>query len=201
MQAHAQRRQGDDAGDDLGERVGHEGRGAGEQLLQDDADRPYVGAHVHVASDAQLLGRHVQGRAHLRRLVRQLALVAGELRDAEVEDLHHRRAVGPARQEHVGRLQIAVHDPGDVGLGQRLERLQHVVDDLLDGQRPVLLERPLEVLPLEVLHHHVGRAARVRGHVEHPGHVLALDLRGGAGLAGEASDGLGMLGARRAAGT
>lgn len=48
----------------FGQRFGGEGALAGEQLVQHDAERPEVGTGVDAAGVAQLLGRHVAGRAH-----------------------------------------------------------------------------------------------------------------------------------------
>ena len=60
------------------------------------------------------------------------------LRDPEVEHLHAGRAVGAAGEEQVRRLEVAVHDAGRVRLGDGLARLEHVVDRLLERQRPAL---------------------------------------------------------------
>ena len=51
------------------------------------------------------------------------------------------------------------------------------------GSGPRCSQRRGEIAALQVLHHHVGRAVLERPHVEHAGHVLALDLDGGARLA------------------
>ena len=68
-------------------------------------------------------------------------------------------------------------------------------------KRAALREDVGEVAPLEVLHHDVGRAVGERADVDHPGDVLALDARGGARLAHEARDGLGVRGGLAARGT
>ena len=66
-----------------------------EQLEEDDAERPDVGARVDVARRAHLLGRHVERRAEHRPRLREAAADAAagardRLGDAEVEHLHAR---------------------------------------------------------------------------------------------------------------
>ena len=100
--------------------------------------------------------------------------------------------VGPAHDEQVRRLQIAVHDPERVRLGQRLARLQHEIDGLLERQRATQPHPLGEVVTLEELHHHVRRAGIERTDVDHPRDVLARDLDGRARLAREALDRLGV---------
>ena len=87
-----------------------------------------------------------------------------------------------------------MHDPGEVGLGDGGERLEHVVDDLGDRERPALLQDAREVLSFEVLEHDVGEAAVELAHVHHRGHVVVLDARRGARLVEEARRRLGVPG-------
>ena len=79
-------------------------------------------------------------------------------------------------------------DARRVRLRERLERLQHVVDDLGERQRPLHGEQLLEVAALEVLHDEEGRARGRGTDVDDAGDVLARDARGGLGLASEALD-------------
>ena len=51
----------------LGHRLAAEGRLPGDELVEDDAQRPDVRAVGHVPRGAHLLRRHVHGRAHHRR--------------------------------------------------------------------------------------------------------------------------------------
>ena len=67
------------------------------------------------------------------------------LRDPEVEHLHGDRAIGAPREEEVRRLEIAVHDPGSVRLGDRLARFEHVAHGLVERQRGELFEVRREV--------------------------------------------------------
>ncbi len=181
---------------ELGDGLGAEGDVPGEQLEEDDAERPDVGALVDVARRPELLGSHVARRAHDGRGLRHgLALIGreGDLRDAEVEDLDGRRAVGPVREEQVRGLEIAVDDAVRVGLGEGLAGLQHVLDGLLSAERAALLDEVREVAAFEVLHLHERRAVLEHADVGDLGDVLARDLARGLGLAAEALDELSVL--------
>lgn len=109
-----------------------------------------------------------------------------ELRDAEVEQLEQRAAVGSRGQEQIRRLQIAMHDAGRVGLGQRLARLQHIGDGLRYRQRAALLDDALQVAPRQVLHHDVGQTLFQVSYVVDLRHVVAAESCGNARLALEA---------------
>ena len=167
-----------------------EDRRGREQLEEDRAERPDVRAEVDVLQAAHLLGRHVERRAHHRvgRGQVRRVLVDG-LRDAEVEDLHARRAVGRLGDEEVLRLEVAMDDAELVRLADRLARLEEVVDGLVDRQRAPRAEDLREVAAGEVLHHDVRRAVRERADLEDADDVLALNRCGGAGLADETSGG------------
>ncbi len=80
---------------------------------------------------------------------------------------------------------------GGVGVGEGLAGLEDVVDGDLHRERPLVAEERAQVLPFEVLHHQVGRAAVERTGVAHAGDVLALHLRGGLAFAEEALDHVG----------
>jgi hypothetical protein len=137
---------------------------AGQELPQDDADRPDVGAVVDLV-DAPLLRGHVrhgareagQGRPgpqHAGVVGTAGPVSAGEqLGDAEVEDLD-----APARgHEDVVRLQIAVDDVERVRVHQR----GHHRDDDLDRaprRHRAGGEEAGQRLAVEQLQHHVRRA-------------------------------------------
>ncbi len=108
---------------------------AGEELVHDRAERPDVGPAVVAARRAHLLRRHVLRRAHhglrLREPVvgpRRVDRARG-LRDAEVEDLHARRAVVALREKEIRRL--GCHDGRCRGRAPQPapRSLEHVVDD------------------------------------------------------------------------
>ena len=132
-------------------------RRAGEQLVEQDARRVDVAAGVGRAG-GDLLGRQVRDRAHDRARVAGARLRRRD-REAEVGDL---RLPGLGDQ-HVLRLDVAVHDPDPVRLGEPGEHLlhdgerrghaegaagaQHVaqraaVDQLHDEEQPVADRRP-----------------------------------------------------------
>ena len=114
------------------------GEQAGDHLVGDDAERVDVGRAVdRLALD--LLGRHVLRRAEAhagarQRLELQLALELRQLGEAEVEHLDLPRAALAAvtDEDHVLRLEIAVHDVLPVRGG---ERLRDLADDDVDVRR------------------------------------------------------------------
>jgi hypothetical protein len=109
-----------------------------------------------------------------------------DLRDAEVEHLDRGRPVGAVGEKEIRGLEVAMNDAERVRLGERLARLEHELERLVDGERAALRERVREVEPLEVLHHDVRRTVGQRPHVAHLRDVLALDARCGARFAHEA---------------
>ena len=132
-------------------------RRAGEQLVEQDARRVDVAAGVGRAG-GDLLGRQVRDRAQDRARVAGARLRRRD-REPEVGDL---RLPGLGDQ-HVLRLDVAVHDPEPVRLGEPGEHLlhdgerrghaegaagaQHVaqraaVDQLHDEEQPVADRRP-----------------------------------------------------------
>ena len=117
-----------------------ERRLAREELVEDDAERPDVGARVDVAR------RRAAARATCRAASRAAEPVLRRARcprPASV-DASRCRSRAPSRapcrrrrrvEEEVLGLEIAVHDAERVRLGERLARLEHVVDGLGDRQR------------------------------------------------------------------
>ena len=170
---------------DLDDVAAVECRAAREHLEQHGADREQIAAGVDgLAGD--LLGRHVARRAHQHPCPRQVCgrversrqLRVARPRQAEIEQLH---AVG--REEHVGRLEVAVDDA--LGM-QRRERGQHPEADghgIGHAQRPApqaLGQR----LTLEQLHGDEQLAALLADLIE-LADVRVVDPRGGPGFAPE----------------
>ncbi len=81
---------------------------AGDHLVQHDAERPDIGPHIAALAD-EMLGRHVGDGADRRAGARQRR-AAGQLGDAEVEDLH----LAATREHDVRRLDVAMDDVGVV---------------------------------------------------------------------------------------
>jgi hypothetical protein len=101
--------------------------GAGQQFVEQHAERIDVGARVDVEPrHLRLLGRHVLGRAEDLRVLREQRLLgqlgAGRLGDAEVDHLRHRHAV-VQRHQHVARLDVAMDDALVVRVLDRLADL------------------------------------------------------------------------------
>ena len=87
-----------------------------------------------------LLRRHVGRRAAAHTLPPE------GVSHPEVEDLH----LAPVGDEHVGGLEVPVHDPLGVGVGEPARHLHGDVHRLLDRQRPVV-EPLLQGLPVQEL--------------------------------------------------
>ena len=175
---------------DLDGRGARVGLAAGEHLVEHDAHRVDVRAGVAHAVRHEL-GREVGdgaedgaggGRGDLRDGARQ----------AEVGDLD--ATVG--RQQHVLRLDVAVHQVRAVGRGQRVEDRLGRGQRLGDAQRAALAQVPAQVGALDVLHREVAGLA-VDALVEDAHEARVGELGRGACLAAEAGDELGPAGALR----
>jgi hypothetical protein len=133
---------------DLDRCVAVERYGAGQHLVEHDADRIQVGALIDRCA-TRLLGREVlrgpDDRAGLGHLARPRA------RDPEVR--HLQAAVGV--DENVVRLDVAVDDALSVREADGAEDLAGVGDRALDGQRATREDQLLERPPLDVLHRDV----------------------------------------------
>ena len=101
-------------------------RPPGQRRPEQAAERVDVGLGAGLPAGVQL-GRHVAGRADGR--VRGAGLLAADLAgDAEVGEVGGEPAVGTTAQQHVGRLDVAVHQSGRVRVGQTVGDLLHQVD-------------------------------------------------------------------------
>ncbi len=60
--------------------------------------------------------------------------------------------------QHVGRLDVAVHDPGGVRGADRVEQVEAEAGDQVDPQRAVLLDQLQQGLRAHVLHDQPGPA-------------------------------------------
>ena len=165
--------------------VGAEGERAGEDLVQDDAQRVDVAAVVGGFA-AGLLGGHVidgaddgaglgHGRPRLERA-----------RDAEVGD----EGVPVAVDQDVLRLEVAVHDPGLVRRLERLGDLARQRQRPFDRQRPLALQQRFEIFPLDELHRDELEVARLAEVVDAQD-VLVGDAAGQQDLALEPFEDLG----------
>ena len=137
---------------DVDGRVAGERQVAAEHLVQHDPHR----VDVRLGADRQaagLLRREVLGGADDRPHLGHL-LGVGRPGDAEVGHLEP-ALVG---QDHVVRLDVAVHHPLAVGGVERGQRLGGVVDRLGLGQRGAAGDLLLERRPVQVLHRDVRRA-------------------------------------------
>jgi hypothetical protein len=111
---------------------------------------------------AHRFGRQVQGRANQliagRRTEVRCAERARDLRDAEIENFRDHLAIGPAREEDVARLQVAVNDAPIVSRPERRGNRNEQARDLALGELFAALEMELQIFPLQEFHHQVGCA-------------------------------------------
>ena len=158
----------------------------GEQLVEHDPDRVEVGARVDRVA-LRLLGREVLRGAHDRAGLGHVGRAGA--RDPEVGDLGAPLVV----DDHVVRLDVAVHDPAPVGEARGLEDLDHEVDRERRLERAVVAHDLLEVAALQELHRDVVGAVPLAA-VEDLHDVGVLQPGGAGRLAAEALDELGVLG-------
>ena len=166
----------------LGGRRGRYGVDAGERLVEHQSQRVQVGLHARDPA-LRLLGRHVCRRADDVAGERQ-AVLPDQAGHPEVGELDHpgvaRRGVG---QEHVRRLEVAVHDAVGVGMGERIAQGVPDPDDVAVRQPPVL-ERDRKRVAAHQLGDQVGALVVDRGLIQ--GHDPRVrQLRGRPGLAFE----------------
>ena len=118
------------------------GQAAGQQLVQDHAQRVHVAARVELERIGEhLLGAHVGERADELPdvgLQRRLRVAVGDARHAEVEDL---RLPGFVDQD-VARLQVAVDDAALVRVVDRVADLRHQLQPLARVQMMLLRRKP-----------------------------------------------------------
>jgi len=169
---------------DLHRRVGRERRFAGEQFVQDAAERVHVGARVDGVA-AGLLGRQVLGSAdHGAALGHALLVVEHRLGDAEVDDLHRAALV----DHDVRGLDVAVDDAAPMAEAERLAHVGHDFDRALGFERPVDAKDVSQAETVDVLHHDVGEQSVLRldlAGVVHRGDRGVIETRGVARLAPE----------------
>ena len=174
-----------------------ERKDAADHLVDDDGERIDVGATVD-ADAAHVLGRDVPGRAK-ELLVQRERRLAGELRDAEVGELHELRVVIAlvlAHEQDVLGLEIAMDD---AHLMRASERARHLHADA-GGARPreaTALDVHEQRIAFDELHDEIRDAVRLAD-VGNLDDVLVVDAIDGARLAQEA---LAMLGDERQLGT
>ncbi len=152
-----------------------------QRLVQDAAERVDVRARIDVLA-FRLLGGHVfrcaDGGAGLGEAAR-----AKHLRDAEVRQQHVPRTL--CVDQHVGRLDVTMHDAAQVGVVKRVRHLDHRRDRFAGGQRPAQLLA--ECAAEHALHDEVDNVV-VFAAVKDGDDVGVIELRDGLHLALEALD-------------
>ncbi len=154
-----------------------------QQLVEHHAERPHIGAGVHRAGVADLLGRHVARRAE-RDVGAGLTLprIHEELGDPEVRHLGQRAPdVG---DEHVVGLEIAVHGPARMSERHGLRDLPK--NTFNHGQIRATIRHPaIERGAVNALHHQ-RRVSVNLDHIVHPHDARVVERRLDAPLRGEA---------------
>ena len=146
-----------------------------DELVEHHADRVEVRRRSDRLGIEELLGRHVVRRALNAASLRAPQRV-DDVRDAEVGDLD----AAVFGEEHVARLQIAVHDSLRV---RRRERVEHLVERAKhDGQSWKSGAPSLEARAAHELHHEEHRAVGVAPDVEDLDDRGVRELRGRRGL-------------------
>lgn len=90
-----------------------------------------------------------------------------------------------------------MNDPGLMRFSHGIERLEHIVDGLRNGQNRLIFEHVVKVCTFEVFHGDVGRAIGEFSYVVDRGNVFASQFDTGARFAQESFDGLRIIGCRR----
>ena len=152
----------------------------GEQLVEHHPDRVEVAARAHRKALC-LLGREVARGAHDRAGLGDLR--GARLRDPEVGDLDAALLV----DDHVVRLQVAVHDAAAVRESRGTQDLLGELDRVVRGQRRLLADDRVQRTAVEVLHRDVVGAAPLAAVVD-ADDVRVRERRGARGLAAEALD-------------
>ncbi len=162
-----------------------ERRGAREHFEGRAGQRVTVGPAVHRAP-LHLLGGQVVERAQHLAGQREAGRGVHGLADAEVGQVHMvaGAVLGCPAEQHVGRLDVPVHQPAGV---RGVQRRRHLGDDAEGprrGQRPGPVQQAVHVLAGDVAHGDEQHAAGLAG-VEDGDDVRVIHRRGGAGLPDE----------------
>ncbi len=171
--------------------IGGEGHRAGEHLVEDDAHGVQVAAVIDGTAD-RLLGAHVArgaedhaGPGELGRgLLALLVTLSLDLGDAEVDELEQLVALVVGRDEHVLRLEVAVHDAVSVRVLEAMDDLQRQLHGALGPERTH--EKIGQLVAGEQRHHHVLEAVVGRAVVGGAQAVGVLESGEALGLAIEA---------------
>ncbi len=126
-----------------------------QHLVHDSGQRELVAARVDFIGLAQcLLGRHVAGRAHQRRVCRQRCPIdLFELGNAEVQHLDELRKGTVSAQKDVPWLQISMHHTRAMRRGQRLADLRSQRQRLRQRQDSLTPKQRRQIFAVEKLHH------------------------------------------------
>ena len=160
---------------------GLEGRAAGQQMIENRAQRIDVAAPAHFAAlSTGLLGRHEVGRAEHLAGHGDAGIAVEPLGQAKIGDA---RLIGGRVNQHVRRLEIAMQDASLVRVMNRFGNELDVPRGFRAAQWTVAHELR-EVLALDVIHREVMLAV-VDADVVNGDDVRMLEQRGSRDLAPE----------------
>ena len=153
---------------------------AGEQFVEQDAERIHVAARVDVeVAETGLLRAHVGGGSDkllepgVKRVLGEPAL--GGLRDPEIDHLHG-RLVAVQRHQHVGRFDVPVDEPFLVGVVDGRADVHEEPEPLVAPEQ-VLVAKPGDRDAGHQLHREVGPAGRGGSGIQHPRDIRVLHPR------------------------
>ena len=143
---------------DRGQRATGEGRSAGQHLVHDRGERELIRRGIELVDlPLRLLRRHVLRRPQHRCHAGDLLGNRGDLRDAEIENLHPLGLAADGRHhEDVLRVHVAMDDAFQMRGGQRRAQLIGDVDHARERQGPRARQDLPQRLAFQVLHDQVG---------------------------------------------
>jgi len=156
---------------------------AGEQPVPDAAEGVEVRAVIDLATRGDL-GSHERGGAD------DAVVLFGEgiahVGQPEVDDLDPVDGAADSAEQDVRGLDVAMHEPDIVGVPEGVADVDQQARDALGIHRAGVLDQRLEIDAVEQLHHDVELAVVGDPKVVQADGVRGPELRGGAGLLGEA---------------
>ena len=165
-----------------------ERRTAGQQEIHRTTETVDVRPGIHLVAVESLFGCQVVGGAqHLFVMPQRDRVLVGlfkEPRQAQVENLDDPLEV----HQQVGRLDVAMDQPGLVSVGEPVSRLADVVGGVTVAAGPIVHDQVLQAVPLDILHHQevdLGRPVHFAINIVGPDDVRVVQRRHRLGFAME----------------
>ena len=140
--------------------LAREWRLPGERVIHHGTQCVDIGPGVERAVADRLLGGHEHRRAADGHVAREIggARVRVSLTSPKSSTLDTSDSPPRTATKTFGGLQVAVHEPDAVRLGQPGAHLAHQVNDTSGGQRTVVAHQVAQALALKVFHHIIERS-------------------------------------------